>query len=187
VLFVACTSTPAPNLAARWLSVAPNIEPAEAIVVLGADVNADGALGSSSLRRAIGGIVLYRDHLAPLLVFLGTGSGDGSEALVRARLAGRLGLRSEDILTHAGARTTREEAQQAAALLHSRGIKHILLVTDSRHMRRAAGVFGRSGFTVRSAPTDDLSNAASNPEDRLQLSRTVAQQALALLYYRIRG
>lgn len=185
LLFVISALTPIPNAAAGWLSVPAAIAPSDAIVVLGADVNADGELGSSSLRRAIVGMTLFRAGLAPRLVFLGTLSNSASEAALRADLAVQLGLPRDAILTHAGARTTREEAQQTAALLQPRGIRTILLVTDSRHMRRAQYVFERHGFQVRPAPANDFPSAASGPEDRLQLTRIVTQQALALLFYRL--
>lgn len=179
--------TPAPNVAAGWLAVPSNIGPAGAIVVLGAGVSPDGVLGGSSLRRAMDGMLLYRARMAPLLVFLGIRGGDVSEASVRASVATQLGLPADAILAHAGARTTREEAQQVADLLRPRGIVTILLVTDSRHMRRARYAFERNGFEVRAAPADDLPTTVSDTEGRLLLSRTVVQQALALLYYRVVG
>ena len=185
LMFVTITMTPAANIASAWLAVPSNVGPADAIVVLGAGVSSDGVLGGASLRRAVNGMLLYQAHIAPLLVFLGTGSGDQSEASVRAALASELGLATDAILVHAGARTTREEATQVANLLRPRGIRTVLLVTDSRHMRRARYAFERYGFAVRAAPADDLPTDASDSEGRILLTRMVVQQALALFYYRV--
>jgi len=182
--------TPLANVIAGWQRIPARLEPAEAIVVLGGDgVERDATLGSTSLRRAIHGIVLHRQGLAPLLVLSGPPSHAGrSEAEARADLARQLGVSSDVVLTESGARTTREEAERIRDLLHPRAIRRILLVTDSHHMMRARGVFERVGFEVVPAPADDhpflLSRA---PEDRLQFLRRIAQAYLARVYYRLAG
>ena len=51
-------------------------------------------------------------------------------------------------------RNTRENGQQTHALLHQRGIQHILLVTSASHMRRASAVFVAQGFAVTAVATD---------------------------------
>jgi uncharacterized SAM-binding protein YcdF (DUF218 family) len=85
------------------------------------------------------------------------------------------------------ARTTREEAVRLRATLGLRGVRSILLVTDSQHMLRAQGLFDRAGFEVLPAPADDFSSAATEPEERLRLMRRVGQEILARLYYRLAG
>ena len=188
VLLITSAFTPLPNILARWLSIPPRLELAEAIVVLGGKIEPDGKLNNAALRRAVHGITLHRKGLGPLLVFLGTDDTDGpSEAEVRAELARQMGISPEMILTEAGPRTTREEAVRVEVLLRPMGVRRILLVTDSQHMARAQGLFERAGFEVLAAPADDFSSTADAPEERLRLMRRILGEILARIYYQIAG
>jgi len=188
VLFFLCAFTPLPNLLSRHLGVPSRIEPAGAIVVLAASVDQTGELERESLRRTVRGIILQRTGLAPLLVLLGPARDGGpSEAEVRADLARRFGVQPEAILTEATAWTTRDEASRVRALLRPRGVRRILLVTNSQHMLRAEALFERAGFEVLPVTADDLSDTVDSPEGRLELTRIVVQEFLALVYYRVAG
>lgn len=184
VAFFACALTPLPNVAAGWLSEPVSLVPAGAIVVLGADVRSDGALGDSSLRRAIVGVQQYHGGAAPLIVFMGSSrAGAVSETSVRQHLARQFGVPEASILGDGSALTTREEARRVKALLEPRQVTTILIVTDSLHGRRARYVFEREGFHVGFISADSVSRDTNVPEERLRLARFVAQQALALLVY----
>jgi uncharacterized SAM-binding protein YcdF (DUF218 family) len=188
LFFLSTAFTPMPNLVSRWLAIPSRLEPAEAIVVLGAGVEPDGILSDPSIRRALDGMVLHRKGLAPLLLFSGPGPGEGAaEAEVRAALARTLGISPEAILTESEARTTREEAIKSGAVLRERGIRRILLVTDPHHMTRAQRLFEQAGFEVFAAPTDEVFSGVSNPEGRLRLMRRTLQELLARWYYRVGG
>ncbi|MFB3816036.1 MAG: YdcF family protein [Candidatus Methylomirabilales bacterium] len=188
LLFAAAAFTPLPSLLARQLAVASHPGPADAIVVLGAGVNEDGMLGGASLRRALAGILLHRQGLAPLLVLLGP-SFDGSppEAKVREQLARDLGVDPGRILTLQDAWTTREEAQKSRVLLAARGVRRILLVTDSQHLVRAIPLFARQGFEVLPVVADEESDRPRSPEGRLKLARRVSQEIVARAYHRVAG
>src|SRR5215471_14719356 len=72
--FFITAMTPATNFIGRRLAVMANdIQPADAIIVLGAGVMGNGALDSESMRRAIAGIRFYKRGLAPILVLSGPG------------------------------------------------------------------------------------------------------------------
>lgn len=179
--------TPVPNLLDQWAGVAPQLEPADAVVVLAGSVNATGVLSQASLRRALHGMLLYQRGLAPLLVFSGPPNEEGIvEGEVRAEMAKVLGIPSTAIVLETTARTTGEEATQMAALLQPRGVHTILLVTDVHHMQRSQQLFQNAGFTVHPGPVDDLSLARS-PEGRLRLTRRVLQEGLARFYYQLAG
>ena len=187
-LFFVCVFTPLPNFLIRALRIPSRIEHAEAIVVLGAGVEENGELSRESLRRSVRGIVLQREGLAPILVLLGPARGGGpAEAEIRADLARQLGVPSQAILAVAMLQTTREEASRVKALLQPRGVRRILLVTNSEHMTRAKAVFERAGFDVLPVSADDVSETASTPEGRLHLTRILLQEFVALAYYRVAG
>jgi uncharacterized SAM-binding protein YcdF (DUF218 family) len=125
--------------------------------------------------------------LAPWLVFTGMPARRRApeEASVRAALARELGMPATVILTLA-TWTTREEGERAWEALAPRGIRRILLVTDSQHLLRAGGVFERAGFDVLPAPADAVPHD-STPENRLYLARDVAEELVARALYRLSG
>jgi uncharacterized SAM-binding protein YcdF (DUF218 family) len=185
-LFVALAFTPLPNLVYGVLiPPVPPPEPAPAIVVLGAGADGD-VLTNDSLRRALGGIALFRRGLAPLLVMLGPGR-EPSEAVVRVRLAQDLGVPPTALLADPRGRTTREEARVSWEDLAPRGVRKILLVTGSQHMPRAAALFRRVGFEVVPAPVDDVPNGALRPQARLELARALFRELLARAYNQVAG
>ncbi len=187
-LFLTCVFTPLPNVLGRWAGTPPQLGSAQAIVVLGGGLQADGELNDISIRRVLHGIVLYRRGLASLLVLLGEPRGNSrAEAVVRAELAGTLGVPPDAILTETRAFTTREEAGYVEELLRSKGVGKILLVTDSYHMGRAKGVFQKAGFEVLAAPADDFSALSDFPKDRLAVMQCILQECAARFYYRIAG
>jgi len=193
-LFIALAFTPLSNaLSARWSEPArpPDVtaSAAGAIVVLGAGSAPDGLLDDTSVRRALQGIRLWRRGRAPLLVLLGPAGWyrAPTESSGRAALARDLGVPDQAMLLGYRARTTREEAQESAALLSPRGIRRIVLVTGTLHMPRARRLFEREGFDVVAAAVDEVSPQAAKPEARLDLARRLLQEALARLVYRAAG
>jgi uncharacterized SAM-binding protein YcdF (DUF218 family) len=185
-LFAALAFTPLPNLIYGVLiPPVPPPEPAPAIVVLGAGADGD-VLTNDSLRRALGGVALFRRGLAPLLVMLGPGR-EPSEAAVRVRLAEDLGVPAAALLADPRGRTTRDEARVTWEDLAPRGVRRILLVTGSQHMPRAAALFRRVGFEVVPAPVDDVPNGALRPQARLELARALFRELLARAYNQVAG
>jgi len=185
-LFAALAFTPLSNrLHGVLVPPAGPPEPAAAIVVLGSGVG-NGVLSDSSLRRALGGVVLFRQGLAPLLVMLGQG-GKTSEADVRVRLAQDLGVPATALLADPRGRTTRDEARVSWEDLAPRGMRRILLVTGSEHMPRAAALFRRAGFEVVEAPVEELSSTVGQPQARLEMVRVLLRELLARAYYRVAG
>ena len=185
-LFAALAFTPLPNLVYGVLIPnAPPLEPAAAIVVLGAGADGD-VLTDDSLRRALGGVALFRHGLAPLLVMLGPGR-EPSEATVRVRLAEDLGVPPGALLADSRGLTTRDEARVSWEDLAPRGVRKILLVTGSQHVPRAAALFRRVGFEVVPAPVEDVPNGPRRPQARLELARALFRELLARAYNRVAG
>jgi uncharacterized SAM-binding protein YcdF (DUF218 family) len=186
--FLAVTFTPFPNWLAGRLIVPPRIESAEAIVVLGGGIEDSHTLSVISLRRTIQGIRLYRQGLAPTIIFSGGKAGqEVAEAKVMASLAVELGVPSTAIWVETKSNDTWTEALEVARLAQPKGVRKILLVTDPFHMKRASVAFERAGFQVLSASLEIAVANARKPEARLNLMRRVCQEAVARLYYWIRG
>ena len=185
--FFALAFTPLANLAHARFVTAPRVEPARAIVVLGAGAD-DNYLTERSLRRAVHGLRLFHRGLAPLVVLHGPryGAGEATEAATRAELARDLGV-PEGALAVLGGRTTHEEARESWARLAPQGATRILLVTGSHHMWRARALFERQGFEVLPAPVDEVAPEGSRPEQRLGIARSLLQEGLARVVYRLAG
>jgi uncharacterized SAM-binding protein YcdF (DUF218 family) len=185
--------TPASNVFGYWTSVPPSVGPADAIVVLGAGgPTPPGILDGPSLRKAIYGIRLYQRGLARFLLLSGSpdDGGQRGEVSLRVELARELGVPAEAIVAQtsgfAGREpTTRREAAHVQKMVTGRGIRTVLLVTDSQHMRRARYLFERVGLSVLPAPIDEIQLDASSPEERLKLIRWIGQEWFARLYYAV--
>jgi uncharacterized SAM-binding protein YcdF (DUF218 family) len=186
--FVLFAYTPMVNLMVGRQVAWPPPAPGQAIVVLGSGVSADGALTARSLRRTVCGVRLQRRGLAPLLVLLGIPSPSGpGEAESRAALARELNVPEAAIVAISGGRTTWEEARSTWSALEPRGARRILLVTDVSHMERARESFARMGFEVVPAPVEGAFWEPDRPAERLALARSLTQEWLARLYYRVAG
>ena len=164
------------------------LEPASAIVTLGAGLTLSNKLSGRSLRRTVYAMTLYRRGLAPLLVLLGPGQGEGpAEAQQRAELARELGVPHDAILADAQGRTTMEEADRVRILLAPRGVKKIVLVTGSHHMPRAGKLFAAAGFAVVPAPLEEPVGQPDRPGQRIVVVELMLKEFLARQYYRLLG
>jgi uncharacterized SAM-binding protein YcdF (DUF218 family) len=189
-VFILSAYSPLPNALFRWSASPSDVQPADAIVVLGASVAENGQLSAESLRRTVRGMTLYRAGQAPVIVFSGIPNLDvpgPSEAEVRARLARELGIPREAILLEERAFTTREEANRIGEALRARGARRILLVTDPQHMGRARALFEHVGLQVLPAVAEYPRSAARSPEERLRLMRETLGELLSLTYHRVAG
>jgi len=188
LLFLATAFTPFSNLLAGQFMIPPEIRAAEAIVVLGGGIEDSRTLSGASLRRTIHGIRLYRQGLAPVMIFSGGHAGQAAtEGAVMASLAAELGVPNAAIWVEASSNDTWTEALEVARLAQPKGIRRILLVTDLFHMKRARTTFERAGFQVLPASSEATVADTKSPEARLDLMRQVCQEAIAGLYYWIRG
>lgn len=190
IAFFFCVAfTPLPNvIAARSLVVAARLDTADAIIVLGGGLEKDGTLSPASLTRTVHGIRLFRQGFAPIVVFSG-GVIDGqiSEAAAMAAVAKELAIPSEAILNETESVNTATAAEALARVLHPRGIRRILLVSDAFHIPRAQAAFQRVEFEVLPAPTSTGLEQISKPEFRISLMRLLLGDLVGHVYYRLRG
>ncbi len=136
------------------LGVVDGATPADAIVVLGARVEAGGGPSPTLRARALHAAELYRAHLAPLVVFSG-GVGDfgPSEASVARDVVVAQGVPAAACVLEEASHSTRENARLTARVLRERGLHRVLLVSDPYHLARARWLFEREGFDVSTSPT----------------------------------
>jgi uncharacterized SAM-binding protein YcdF (DUF218 family) len=187
VLFLIAAFSPLADRLNQWMAGPSRLVASDAIVVLGGWISPSGTLSLESQRRLDRGIELYQRGLAPVLVLLGQGAKGGpTEAEVRATQARLRGIPADAILTETHARTTREEAVRVKALLQSRGVRTVLLVTNAGHLARARPLFERAAFEVRGVPSDPLVESDA-PESRIAQMRVLVKEALGWLYYRMAG
>src|SRR5690606_35913100 len=122
-----------------WTGGRDQAAPADAIIVLGAAAY-DARPSPVFEQRIVHGINLHRRGLADWLIFTGGFGGEGArfaESEVARRYAIDEGVPEERILIETVSRTTHENMEQAALLMHARGLRRALVVSDPMHMSRA--------------------------------------------------
>jgi uncharacterized SAM-binding protein YcdF (DUF218 family) len=133
---------------------------ADAIVVLGARVYADGTPSEALAERVLTGAALYRQGLAPrLIVSGGTGESGHSEARVMRAVAMRAGVPAEAIIEDPLGVSTEATADNLEAIARRSGIRSVLAVSHYHHLPRIKLLFTRRGlpcFTVRADEGETL-------------------------------
>ncbi|MEY2983847.1 MAG: hypothetical protein RLZZ568_464 [Cyanobacteriota bacterium] len=146
--------------------------------------------------RSIYAAQLYQEGKAPLIVASGGripwwGTAKTSEAADMAQLMQRLGVPKAAIIAEGDSLNTRQNAVNTQAILASRQIDTIILVTSGYHMPRSKRIFEKLGFTVIPAATDFLSvspdsmdlNPATITLGLMPEASSLAQTTLALKEY----
>jgi uncharacterized SAM-binding protein YcdF (DUF218 family) len=137
-------------------------ETVDAIVVLGAAQYAGRP--SPVLRARIDhALSLWRSGTGRSIVFTGgTGTGDTtSEAVVSSNYARKRGVPDSAIVMETAGRTTSASMHAVASLLHARGERSVMLVSDPFHMFRLWILARRVGLSARTSPTRSSPIAAS--------------------------
>jgi len=131
----------------------------DALIVLGDDNYAGD--------RAFHAAQLYREKVAPVVVASGRMlRRNSSIAEVMQHDLESFGVPAASIvaLSHR-AENTREEAEEVARLIRTRGWKHVIVVTSNYHARRARFIYGRvlpANVTVRVSAARDSEFDPSN-------------------------
>jgi uncharacterized SAM-binding protein YcdF (DUF218 family) len=130
--------------------------PADAAVVLGARVYADGHPSDALADRVRTGCQLYRDGLARKLIFSG-GPGDGAvhETEAMKRMALKLGVKPEDILVDEHGLNTRATARNTEAMFEQMHAERILVVSHFYHLPRIKMAYHRRGREVFTVPAKE--------------------------------
>ena len=96
--------------------------------------------GGDTTARTKEAIKLYKNGWAPKLVFSGAAEDEDSpsNAAVMRSIAVASGVPNEAITVDEYGRTTKQNAEETAALLHEEGITSMILVTSGYHQRRTS-------------------------------------------------
>jgi uncharacterized SAM-binding protein YcdF (DUF218 family) len=154
--------------------------PADAALVLGARVYADGRPSDALADRIRTGCQLYHAGLARKLVFSG-GPGDGPvhETEAMRRMAIQLGVKPQDILLDTAGVNTQASIKNSGPILSSLGASRVLVVSHFYHLPRIKMTCQRAGLEVYTVPAR---------ESRLlgQLPYYMAREVVALWVYYLR-
>lgn len=127
----------------------PPLEDYDAIVVLGAQVKADGSLSVQLQWRLDKAYEVWQKQ--PCLVTL-CGAQGGNEPVTEAEAMRDYllakGIPEEDLLLDDSSYTTRQNLRNAAALLRERNVSKVLIVTSSYHLPRALALAEDNGLTA---------------------------------------
>jgi len=128
--------------------------PADAIVVLGARVEADGRPGSDLTSRTYHAVDLWQAGYAPHVICTGGFKNEPlSAANVCRRFAVELGVPSDQVWLADGTTNTAEDAAATARVMEAHGWRLAILVSHPLHLFRARWLFHEAGVDVVTSPT----------------------------------
>ncbi len=127
--------------------------PAQAAVVLGAKVHANGALSQSLKDRVDCAIGLHRSGQVGLLVMSGgVGASGVDEALAMKAYAVSAGVPEGDIVCDSAGMDTDSTVRNTCALLGQRGATRVIVVSQFYHLPRIKLAYGAEGMNVYTVP-----------------------------------
>ena len=140
--------------------------PADAIVVLGAKVNADGSPSQALYDRTRTACLLYHKGLAGRLVMSG---GQGSdepvcETRVMRQIALDMGVPDEAIILDGEGRSTRATIRSTARLAERHGWRRVLAVSHDYHLSRIHLLARRAGLEVYTVPAEETRPLLAKPQ-----------------------
>jgi uncharacterized SAM-binding protein YcdF (DUF218 family) len=127
---------------------------ADAIIVLGARVEADGRPGSDLTSRTYHAVDLWQGGYAPAIICTGGYRNEPlSAANVCRRFAIELGVPADRVQVADGTTNTVEDAAAAARVMADHGWRLAILVSHPLHLYRARWLFREAGVDVVTSPT----------------------------------
>ena len=121
----------------------------QAIIVLGAQVKADGTPSVALQRRLTAALESYREKPA-LIIVCGAQGGNEPRAegdVMREWLLER-GVPEGDVVAETASFNTRENLTYARAIMEHRGLHEALIVTSDYHVARALALCAQAGITA---------------------------------------
>ncbi len=130
--------------------------PADAVVVLGARVYADGRPSDALADRVRTACQLYRDGLTRKLIFSG-GPGDGPihETECMRQMALKLGVNPSDIILDPAGLNTQATVRNTGMVFARLHASRILVVSHFYHLPRVKLAYQRAGWEVYTVPAKE--------------------------------
>lgn len=119
----------------------------DTVIVLGAQVKADGTPSVALERRLTAALEVY-EQKAQLIIVCGAQGGDEPRAegdVMREWLIQR-GVQEEDVVAETASFNTRENLEYAKAIMAHRGLSRALIVTSDYHVARALALCRQVGI-----------------------------------------
>lgn len=153
---------------------------ADAIVVFGARVYADGRPSDALADRIRTGCGLYLDGLADRLIFSGgPGDGDINEAESMRKMAVELGVPKEAILLDTEGVNTKATVKNTAEIFDRLDIKRVLAVSHFYHLPRIKMSYQRRRWEVYTVPAKETYLLT-------QMPKYILREVVALWLYYLR-
>lgn len=151
---------------------------ADAIVVLGSHVNAQGVAGSSLRNRTLKAVELYRrGYAANLICTGGVGDNPPAESVAAREVALQQGVPEHAIHLEDRSISTWTNLALSQPVCREHDWKKIILVSDPYHLWRASRYATKLDFDAFTAPTDPC---YTNPQ-RMKRLRGTAREAFCVL------
>ena len=170
---------------AALVSVSANREwpPAEAdcLVVLGAHIEADGAMSNTLLFRCQAALAAWREGRAPVMILCGGRGPDepAEQARVMADWMLEQGVPESALRLESASRDTRQNLGNAKAIMDAEGFRSAAICTSDYHMARALWLAKDLGLRAVAVP-------AASPLSVTALVRSRAREGLSWALYGLR-
>ena len=127
----------------------PPIGDSDVIIVLGAQVKADGTPSVALERRLTAALESYREKRQTIIVCGAQGANEprAEGDVMRDWLLAR-GAAAEDVVAETESFNTRENLANAKAIMESRGLSRALVVTSDYHVARALELCRQAGIAA---------------------------------------
>ena len=125
----------------------PPVQESDVIIVLGAQVKADGTPSVALTRRLTAALESYREK-RQILIVCGAQGGDEPRAegdVMRDWLLAQ-GVPETDVIAETSSFNTRENLRYARAIMEERGLSQALVVTSDYHVARALALCRQEGI-----------------------------------------
>lgn len=137
-----------------WKGRKTDLTRSDCILVLGARCLADGTPGPSFAARCRQGVQLWKQGLAPNLLFSGGRGESGTvEGEVGRAIALSQGVPAAAILVEGQSHTTEENFRYSSEIMRAQGWQSCLVVTDPFHEPRSLALARDQGLEAHPAPT----------------------------------
>lgn len=151
---------------------------ADAAVVFGALVGADGNLSAATADRVRTAVSLYKTGLVKKLVMSGgVGSTGADEPDAMARFAEKAGVPASAILKDHNGYNTDDTVTNTIAMFRRQGVRSVLAVSQGYHLPRVKLAYLAKGWDVRTVP------AAPGPVPILQTPIYIVREIPAFWTY----